>query len=253
MSRRPERDPHARFEAWLLAGGATDLPRDVALHASVCPGCGSSIAAFDALAAIDPGRAMPPPSRGIHGARNDARGVAWVRMLVPVGGVVTAGVLVAVGIAQVAPGAPGGLGSDPSTTQDVLGATGRPDATSPDATGLFGGELSQSPKPSPAGTFPTATSSAQPTQPGTDPSVGPTAVPTARPTGTQTSAPTATASPSVGPTATGSPSVAPTATASPSPSSTPAATPTPSPTPTSAPTPTPTPQPTPTPEPTPSP
>jgi hypothetical protein len=240
MSRRPERDPHARFEAWLLAGGATELPRDVALHASVCPGCGSSIAAFDALAAIDPGRAMLPPSRGIHGARDNARGVAWMRMLVPVGGVVTAGVLVAVGIAQLAPGAPGGLGSDPSTTQDVLGATGRPAAPSPGATGLFGGELSQSPTPSPAGASPT--SSAQPTQPGTDPSVGPTAVPTARPTGTQTSAPTATASPSV----------APTATASPSPSSTPAATPTPSPTPTAAPTPTPTPPP-PTPEPTPEP
>jgi hypothetical protein len=251
MSRRPERDPHARFEAWLLAGGATDLPRDVALHASVCPGCGSSIAAFDALAAIDPGRAMLPPSRGI---RDDARGVAWVRVLVPVGGVVTAGVLVAVGIAQLAPGALGGLGSDPTTTQDVLGATGRPGATSPGATGLFGGELSQSPTPSPAGTSPTSTSSAQPTQPGTDPSVGPTAVPTARPTVIQTSAPTATASPSVAPTASASPSGAPTASASPSEVPTPTPTPTPSPTPTSAPTPTPPPPtPEPTPEPTPSP
>jgi hypothetical protein len=53
-------DAHQRFHEWLTAGAEGEPPRDLAIHASVCAGCHESIAAFDRLAAIDPGRAAMP-------------------------------------------------------------------------------------------------------------------------------------------------------------------------------------------------
>ena len=59
---------HERFEAWIADGAPGEPPRDAALHASVCEGCLSLVAARDALAAIDTGRAALPPSRLMHRA-----------------------------------------------------------------------------------------------------------------------------------------------------------------------------------------
>ena len=54
------RDSHERFREWLAAGAEGDPPRDLAVHASVCPECQQSMAALDRLAAIDPGKAGAP-------------------------------------------------------------------------------------------------------------------------------------------------------------------------------------------------
>jgi hypothetical protein len=54
-------DLHESFRTWLTASTRDELPRDVALHASACPGCLRAVAAFDALGAIDPGAAPEPP------------------------------------------------------------------------------------------------------------------------------------------------------------------------------------------------
>ncbi len=55
-------DHHAPFESWLASGAIGDPPRDSALHATVCKRCLRLVAARDALAAIDIGRAALPPS-----------------------------------------------------------------------------------------------------------------------------------------------------------------------------------------------
>jgi len=60
-------DAHRRFGEWLAAGAADEPPRDAALHASVCADCLVSIAALDALTAIDLGRAALPASRTAPG------------------------------------------------------------------------------------------------------------------------------------------------------------------------------------------
>ena len=54
------RESHERFREWLAAGAEGDPPRDLAVHASVCPECQQSMAALDRLAAIDPGKAGAP-------------------------------------------------------------------------------------------------------------------------------------------------------------------------------------------------
>jgi hypothetical protein len=216
-------DLHARFGEWLLAGTAADPPRDVAVHASVCPGCGEAMAAFDALAAIDPGRATLPPSRiGATAARRSGpRG--W-RVAGAVAGVTLAVALTAVGLSQLATlGAPGAGAVDETPAQGVLGGTGQPSPTGPAASGFEGGVTSGSPTP------------------GSSFSAAPTLVP--QPSGPAATQPPATASP----TATGTPG----ATLGPTPGSTPTPMPTAVPTPTPSPTPIPTPTPVPTPEPTP--
>ncbi len=53
---------HARFQEWLAAGANGEPLRDLAVHASVCAICQRAIAAFDRLAAIDPGRSGMPVS-----------------------------------------------------------------------------------------------------------------------------------------------------------------------------------------------
>jgi hypothetical protein len=233
MSSRPDRDPHARFENWLLGGAAGEPPRDLAVHASVCPACGGAIAAFDALAAIDPGSAMLPPSRAAATAPGRL-GSGSARVLIPAGGIVAAGAVVAIGFALLSPPGPGGLGTDAGPTQDVLGGTGRPSPSGADATGLHGGELTGSPTPEASATAtPQPSATLRPTAPANNPTAAPTAptAPTAPPT------PPPTAEPTTNPTATPGPS----ATATPAPTPTPEPTPTPTPTP--EPTPTPTPEP----------
>jgi len=55
-------DLHETFRSWLMAGARDALQRDVALHASACPDCLRAVAAFDALAGVDPGAAPEPPA-----------------------------------------------------------------------------------------------------------------------------------------------------------------------------------------------
>ncbi len=54
------KESHDRFREWLAVGAEGDPPRDLAVHASVCPECQQSMAAFDRLDAIDPGKAAAP-------------------------------------------------------------------------------------------------------------------------------------------------------------------------------------------------
>jgi hypothetical protein len=125
---RGERDPHRAFEEWLLTAPEEDPPRDLALHALVCPDCQAQIAAIDMLIAIDPARAgMPPVRVVIAGQRYAAR-----RAAVAVGGVA---VLAAIGVGgwQLLGATDIGFGPAGETpTQDVLGNTGQP-APSPSA------------------------------------------------------------------------------------------------------------------------
>ena len=57
-------DQHGRFSAWLRGPRADEPPRDAALHAAYCPDCRRSIAAFDALDAVNLGAAPLPPVGG---------------------------------------------------------------------------------------------------------------------------------------------------------------------------------------------
>ena len=218
-------DLHARFGEWLLAGTAVDPPRDVAVHASVCPGCGEAMAAFDGLAAVDPGRATLPPSRFVATAGRGRQARA-LRIGGAVAGVTLALALTAVGLSQLAvPGNTGAVNETPA--QGVLGGTGQPSPTGPIASGFEGGVTSGSPTPGPGPSY--------------------SAVPTAI---SQPSGPAATQRPaSPSPKATGTPgsTLRPTPGSTPSPVPTVVSTPTPSPTPMPTPTPSPTAIPTPTP------
>ena len=55
-------DPHGRFFAWLPDRAQGEPPRDLAVHAALCPTCMAWVAAHDALHRIDVGRAPLPPS-----------------------------------------------------------------------------------------------------------------------------------------------------------------------------------------------
>ena len=221
------KDLHESFRAWLVDGARDGLPRDVALHASACPDCLRTVAAFDALSAVDPGIApLPTPWA--------ARTRWWTRRAVLVGraaaGMVAGAIIVAAGFV-----AAGGLldrpaddltGSRPTTQGGgVLGNAGGPPSVSATAT-ASASRASESPSPSPT---------AEPTEslepiPQDNPPMGggPRPISTLRPTPTPEPTVAATARP-----------------ATPRP-----ATPTPNPV-TPAPTPAPTPpQPTPTPNPT---
>ena len=62
------RDPHRRFAEWLETNSDEDPPRDLAVHAAVCPGCQRQIAAIDMLTEVDTTLAgipqVQPPSAG---------------------------------------------------------------------------------------------------------------------------------------------------------------------------------------------
>ncbi len=111
-------DPHRRFGAWLLAGAPGEPPRDAALHASVCAECMAGVAALDALAAVDPGRALLPPS-----IRAPQRGTAVLRTPALAAGAV---LIIALGIAA---GVGSAISRGDKAEGAVLEATGTPAAT----------------------------------------------------------------------------------------------------------------------------
>ncbi|MDP9271498.1 MAG: hypothetical protein M3P14_11115 [Chloroflexota bacterium] len=212
MAPRVSDDLHERFVGWLLAGAEGDPPRDVAIHAALCPECGHWIAAQDALAGIDPGRAPLPPSRALAQAAPGWRPV--VRLAAATGSLLVIGGVGALGASQL-------MGSQTGTTQEVLAATGTPEATARAPTGL-GGKV-------------TAGAAASQTEAASSPTSTTRRAP--RPTRSASATKAATAHATSSSAVTTKRTSAPTATPRP----TPAATPTDTPTPTPAATPTPTP------------
>jgi hypothetical protein len=202
------RDPHERFQAWLRDGASGDPPRDEALHGSVCTECAASIAALDALVAVDLARAgMPPMPSGM------GMPVPFRERILPTPrvtgvalGVVVAGTLVGVGAGQFLRDAP------PAVEQNVLGATGFPGGTGVLAPSQPQVSATQTLRPSPR-TTPTA--SPTPTSVRIQ-TLSPTPVPTAVPTPTPTPTRTAESTPRPTPLPTASPTPVPTPTPTPS-------------------------------------
>jgi hypothetical protein len=137
-------EPHARFEAWLLAGESREPPRDLALHASVCDVCRQQIAAFDLLGGIDPGRAPLPPSR--ESVRRPLGGLARAgRFAIAASGAILVATAAGFGAGQLIDlrgGAPSTVGGNETPGQEVLGGSGGPSATATPA-------RTASPEPSP--------------------------------------------------------------------------------------------------------
>lgn len=240
-------DLHDRFGTWLHGGRATEPPRDAALHAAFCPECRRSVAAFDALAAIDLGAAaMPPRTVPAASARVPAL-PAGARTMVGVLAVAIMALAVAIAVPAALRDRPAGSDArDEEPVGAVLGgvATPRPSASaappgSPAAT--------LSPTPPASRESRVTTGKALAALDGTVREIVPAAAteppaPPVAPAPPVTAAPVVTAPPTAPPTAT----PAPTATASPPPTPAPTAVPTPIPTP--IPTPPPTPPPTPVPD-----
>jgi hypothetical protein len=198
-------DPHARFAAWLAAGAFGEPPRDLALHASVCPECIRSIAAIDLLGEIDPGRAKMPFWDGVD---EEPGGLIRAgRFAAAAAGVMLLAVVIGIGASQLIVGARASDGvafTSETPAQGELAGTGTP-AASPDLT-------------SPSASI--ATASATPSEvPFGTPVTLPTARPTPRPTAAPTRTPKPTPTPVPSPSDTASPSSSASASASASPSS----------------------------------
>lgn len=213
-----------------MASGALGEPtRDTALHASVCDGCLGLVAALDALAAIDTGRAALPPSR--LGQRKRAMPMLRVaRLGLATAAVAMLGAAVAFGASQLIAGRrlPAARQPAPTIAGGVLGAVGGPSASEPSpsprstATQTAKPALSASPTaaltPS-AGEAPLAepppplgslAASASPSNPSPTSSTAPTKAATQAPT--PSPSPTASPTPSPSPSPTASPTPSPTAT-----------------------------------------
>jgi hypothetical protein len=188
-------DAHGRFTDWLFAGSEEELPRDLALHASVCADCVRAVAALDLLEEVDLERAGPPGplapkgrvrtllGAGTRAARLGGAAVGAVLVLVVVGG-------------GAAPWLAGLFGASPES--GVLGqtATPGPSATQP---------ATASPDPG----SPNASASEPAVSTGVEPSGAPWSPPmTPHPTPARTPRPTA--APTPVPTATPVPTPAPT-------------------------------------------
>lgn len=203
--RRGDADLHARTIAWLLAGAQGDPSRDMALHASLCDTCGSTIEAIDALGAVNLDRAPLPPSRLDAPAPESAP--TWGVVAAAVAGLMLVAAVGAVG-ASLLPGLVGLGGASPTPGQEVLGGVGSaPTATataSPSPTDSPASDTPSPDTPSPdeSGT-PPPTAISQPTPRPPTP-LPPTPTPTTRPTpaSTRTPAPTVPATPTSTPTAT---------------------------------------------------
>jgi len=206
-------DPHVRFLAWLTAGASGEPPRDLAVHASVCPACQASIAAYDRLSTIDLGRAAPVAPRRSQDMAGALIGAG--RIAAALAGVVVAAAIVGLGAAQLVAGMRGApLNSQVAVVSEspegtVAGNTGLPEATtSPDVT--TSPDASPSPSNVPFGTplpIPTARVTINP---GNTPASTP--APTAVPTPVATPVPTVAATPTptpVPPTPTPTPTPAP--------------------------------------------
>ena len=123
---------HARFGDWMASGALGEPTRDAALHASVCDGCLGLVAALDALAAIDTGRAALPPSR--LGQRKRAMPMLRVaRLGLATAAVAMLGAAVAFGASQLIAGRrlPAARQPAPTIAGGVLGAVGGPSASEP--------------------------------------------------------------------------------------------------------------------------
>lgn len=236
---------HERFGAWLAAGASGEPPRDVALHASGCAECLARAAAFDTLAAVDPGAAGPPPVLAAASAV-DEPGLALRVLRIGAGATAVVLLSLAVGFALSSR-----LSSPPTTLADAPEPSGSTHVQP--AEGVLSGQGGPT-----ATAFATITASASASAsasaaatpvPEGEPVDAPTPVPTRRPTITPD--PIETPRPSA--TVTRTPTPSPSASASSTPTTAPSPTPPPTPVPTPAPTPVPTPQPTPEPTPAPTP
>ena len=222
--RQADPDPHRRFSEWLLSPDDEGLPRDVAVHASVCVDCRRQIAAFDTLTGIDLEQAGSPPARA---AIIERRLGPAGRVAVTVGGVAAVAAL-GIGGWRVADGAIdiGTAGETP--TQQVLGNIGEPETTlEPSATESQEASRGASPSASPSATPSGTTIPSQPL-PFSQPPFSFAPAATQQPT----SAPTQSTRPSPRPTRTPAPTSRP---PSPSPLPTPQITPAPTPSPTPVP------------------
>jgi hypothetical protein len=207
-------DPHQRFGEWLLAGAPGEPARDLALHASVCPGCMARVAALDLLAAVDTGRARPPSSAALRRKPAPSGRGAMRYAEAFFGAIILAG-LVGLGARVIdlrALTGPAGANPEGTPTQAVLGGTGRPSLT-PEPSASESGESTASASPTNAVTPtsvpqpvnpPAATvRPATPTPSTAAPTPGPT--PTATPTSAETATPTVEPTPSDSPTPTPTP------------------------------------------------
>ncbi len=229
-------DVHDRFDAWLAAADAAELPRDVALHASGCDRCLGRAAAIDGLLRLDIGAAAPPPVLDATRAGSIKTGLiaaggmgAWVPTL-GVLALVTAVGLANLGLFRTGPTA--AEISPAPINEGVLGG-----AAGPSGTAVASASESESATPVSTETEPGASSAPpivtppQTTAPTPDPTRQPTAAPSEAPDPTRIPVPTRNQSPTPDPT--------PSPTIPPPPTPTPTAEPTPEPTPTASPTPTP--------------
>ncbi len=228
---------HEGFGAWLTDGARDHLPRDIAVHASVCPDCLRVAGAFDALACVDTGAAAELPLQSVpRRARRGAfpgvaRAVAGIAAVVTIG---AAGFVAANGLAPRATAGPPTGGAE-KTPEGVLGGIFDPEtpAGSPSDGATPRSSETDDAEASPSTTTPAPTALA-----GSSP--GPTFGVLPTPPG-----PSFSGSPSSSPGPSFRPSVGPSTTAAPTPPGTSA----PTPIPTLAPTPPPTPTPSPTPAP----
>ena len=203
---------HEQFRAWLLTGARDVLARDVAVHASACPDCLRTAAAFDALSAVDPGAASAPGAwepgarfwtpRAILVART-AAGVAAAALIIAAG-FVAAGSLLGPRAAQIAarqsPQGEGVLGNaagPPSASASATAKSSESSSASPTAEPSSPGAAATNP---PMGGGPPPISTLQPTPTPRPATVQPTPAPTPRPTPRVTPTPVPTQVPTPVPT-----------------------------------------------------
>lgn len=208
-------DLHNDFDGWLQRGGREELARDVALHASACPGCLRAAGALDALTMVDPGLAEMPPLRIAPGRAARGPGLlSAVAGVVAVGLVIGAGIIAGVAlfrapvdsdVATVTPTQGGAVLGGEGSPQTSETASASPSA-SPTAT------PSDSPPPPAAGE---GTPAPNPTMGGGPPPAPPGPAPTPRPSAPPPPPPTATPSPRPTPTPTPVPTPVPTPTPTP--------------------------------------
>jgi outer membrane biosynthesis protein TonB len=184
-------EAHERFQEWLTAGAEGDPPRDVAVHASVCPVCSQSIAALDLLAVVDPGlAAMPAPPIGAERGR-----MALAGRLVGATAVLFAAAMLGVGVSGlIGVSRTGGpvAQSSRSPEQSVLAGTATPEPTPEPTPSPSQETLSPLATPAPTTRPPVATPRPYVPPP---PTPIPTAVATPVPLPSDTPLPTDTATP----------------------------------------------------------
>ena len=188
-------DAHRRFTEWLFAGSDEELPRDLALHASVCADCVRAVAALDLLEGIDLERAGVPGPLPAKGRVRTLLGAGT--RVARLGGAAAGAVLVLVVVGGGAgPWLAGLFGASPDS--GVLGHTATPGASATQPA-----TVSPDPgSPSASASGPEVSTGAEPSGAPWSPPVTPhpTPRPTPRPTAAPTPVPTATPVPTPAPT-----------------------------------------------------